>query len=89
MSERRDYLAKEEALRRLSDPEGDHQLHTALERMRVDHPHLWEVLHRLHLAHDADPSKLEQWRRAPEGSQEDLWAAHYDEALHVLWMSLK
>ena len=29
MSER-DYLAKEEALRRLSKPEGDHELHTAL-----------------------------------------------------------
>ena len=54
MSER-DYLAKEEALRRLSEPEGDHELHTALERMRVHHPHLWGVLHRVHLAHDADP----------------------------------
>jgi hypothetical protein len=32
MSER-DYLAKEEALKRLSGPEGDHELHTALERM--------------------------------------------------------
>ena len=39
MSER-DYLAKEEALRRLSEPQGDHELHTALERMRLDHPHL-------------------------------------------------
>jgi hypothetical protein len=38
MSER-DYLAKEEALRRLSEPEGDHELHTALERMRIHHPH--------------------------------------------------
>src|SRR3712207_1144100 len=43
----RDYLAKAEALRRLSEPEGDHQLHAALERMRVDHPHLWGVPHRL------------------------------------------
>jgi hypothetical protein len=34
MSER-DYLAKEEALRRLSEPEGDHELHATLERMRV------------------------------------------------------
>ena len=39
----RDYLAKEEALRRLSEPEGDHELHAALERMRESHPHLWEV----------------------------------------------
>jgi hypothetical protein len=88
MSER-DYLAKEEALRRLSEPEGDHELHTALERMRVHHPHLWEVLHRVHLAHDADPEKLEQWRRAPEGSQEDIGAEHYDKAMGVLQMSLQ
>jgi hypothetical protein len=88
MSER-DYLAKEEALRRLSEPAGDHELHAALERMRVDHPHLWEVLHRLHLAHDADPSKLEEWRRAPEGSQEQIWAAHYDQAMGVLAMSFE
>ena len=73
-----DYLAKEEALRRLSEPEGDEELHAALEHMRINHPHLWEVLHRLHLSHDADPSKLEEWRGAPEGSQEDIWAAHYD-----------
>jgi hypothetical protein len=83
MSER-EYLDKAEALRRLSEPEGDHEMHTALERMRAHHPHLWEVLHRLHLAHDADPSKLEEWRRAPEGSQQDAWAEHYDEAMGVL-----
>ena len=36
-----DYLAQEEeTLRRLSEPEGDHELHTALERMRVHHPHV-------------------------------------------------
>src|SRR5918999_5566707 len=81
MSER-DYLAKEEALRRLSEPKGDHELRTALERMRLDHPHLWEVLHRVHLAHDADTAKLEEWRRAPEGSQENISAAHYDKAMH-------
>ena len=57
--------------------------------MRVDHPHLWGVLYRLHLAHDADPSKLEEWRRAPEGSQEDILATHYDEAMRVLQMSLQ
>jgi hypothetical protein len=61
-------------LRRFSEHEGDHQLHAALERMRVDHPHLWEVLYRLHLSRDADPSKLEEWRRAPKNSQEGIWA---------------
>ena len=89
MSER-DYQAKEEeCLRRLSELEGDHELHAALERMRVEHPHLWEVLHRLHLAHDADPSKLEEWRRAHEGSQEQIWASHYDKAMDVLQMALQ
>jgi hypothetical protein len=88
MSER-DEQAKEEVLRRLSEPEGDHELHAALERMRLDHPHLWGVLHRLHLAHDADPKKLEEWRRAPKGSREDALAAHHDEAMGVLQMSLQ
>ncbi len=88
MSER-DYLAKEEALRRLSEHKGDHQLHAALERMRVDHPHLWEVLQQLHFSRDADPSKLEEWRRAPKNSQEGIWAAHYDEAMGVLQMTLQ
>jgi hypothetical protein len=85
----RDYLAKEEALRRLSEPEGDRELHTALEHLRANHPHLWEVLHRVHLAHDADPSKVDEWRRAPEGSQEDIWAEHYDKAMGILQMSLQ
>jgi hypothetical protein len=40
MSER-DYLAKEEALRRLSEPEGDRELHTALEHLRANHAHRW------------------------------------------------
>jgi len=88
MSERGD-PDKEETLKRLSEPEGDHELHGVLERMRVDHPHLWDVLHRVHLAHDADPSKVEEWRRAPEGSQEDIWAEHYDDAMAVLSMGLR
>ena len=86
---KRNYPTKEEVLRRLSEPEGDHELHTALERMREHHPHLWEVLHRVHLAHDADPSKPEEWRRAPEGSQEYIWDEHYDKAMEVLQMSLQ
>jgi hypothetical protein len=75
-------------LRRLSEHEGDHELHTTLERMR-EHPHLWEVLHRVHLTHDADPSKVEEWRRGPEGSQENIWAEHYDDAMAVLSMGLR
>jgi hypothetical protein len=71
----RDYLAKEEGLKRLYEPVGDHELHTALEHMKEDHPHLWEVLHTLDLSHDADPSKLEEWRMAPQGSQKEIWAS--------------
>jgi hypothetical protein len=89
VSERENPAEKEETLMRLSEPEGDHELHAALESMRLDHPHLWGVLHRLHLAHDADSEKLEEWRRAPEGSREDALAAHYDEAMRVLQMSLQ
>ena len=85
----REYLAKQEVLRRLYEPEGDHELRSALERMRVHHPHLWEVIHRVHLSRDANPKKLEEWRRAPEGSQEDIWASHYDEAMGVLQVALQ
>jgi hypothetical protein len=85
----RDYVAKEEALERLSEPEGDHELHSALERMKVHHPHLWEVLHRVHFSHEAGPAQLEDWRRAPDGSQEEIWAEHYDEAMGVLQMGLQ
>jgi hypothetical protein len=81
--------AKEEALRRLSEPEDDHELHSALERMKVHHPHLWEVLHRVHFSHEAGPAQLEDWRRAPQGSQEEIWAEHYDEAMGVLRMGLQ
>jgi hypothetical protein len=86
MSER-EHLDEGDALRRIPDPEGDHELHTTLERIREHHPHLWEVLHRVHLAHDADPSQVEEWRR-PQGSQENIWAEHYDNAMAVLSMAL-
>jgi hypothetical protein len=88
MSER-DHSAKQEALSRLSKPEGDHELHSALERMREHPPHLWEALHRVHLSHDADTSRLDEWRRAPAGSQEDIWAEHYDEAMGTLAVALQ
>jgi hypothetical protein len=83
-----DHPAKEEALQRLSEPEGDHELHSVLERMKLHHPHLWEALHRVHFSHEAGPAQLEDWRRAPEGSEEDIWAEHYDEAMGVLAMGL-
>jgi hypothetical protein len=79
----------EERYRARSLPHRDHERHTALERLRVHHPHLWEVLHRVHLSNEADPAKLGQWRRAPEGSQEDIWAEHYDRAMGVLARALQ
>ena len=85
----RDYLAKEKVLRRLSEPEGDHELHGALARMRESHPHLWEAIHKVHLSRNADHARLEEWRRAPQGSQEDIWASHYDEAMGVLAVALQ
>jgi hypothetical protein len=87
MAERED-LDKDEVLRRLSEPEGDHELHSVMERMRAHHPHLWGVLHRVHLSDEANPAQLEDWRRAPKGSQEQIWAEHYDEAMAVLAMGL-
>jgi hypothetical protein len=55
----------------------------------MHHPHLWEVLHRVHFSHEAGPSQLEDWRRAPDGSQEDIWAEQYDKAMGVLRMGLQ
>jgi hypothetical protein len=57
--------------------------------MRIKRPHLWEMLHRLHLSHDADPSKLEEWPRAPEGSEEQIWAAIMTRRSAFLAMALQ
>jgi hypothetical protein len=84
-----DHPAKEEALRRLSEPEGDHELHSVLGRMKEHHPHLWKALHRVHFSDEAAPAQLEDWRTAPKGSQEEVWAEHYDEAMVVLRMGLQ
>jgi hypothetical protein len=76
-----DHESRQEAKRRLSDPEGDHELHSAMERMKEHHPHLWNSLHRVHFARDIDPSELDAWRRAPEGSPENHTVNNYDRAL--------
>ncbi len=55
----------------------------------MHHPHLWDALHRVHFSHEAGPAQLEDWRRAPKGSQEEIWAEHYDEAMGVLRMGLQ
>jgi hypothetical protein len=84
-----DHAAQQEAKRRRSEPEGDHELHSALERMKEHHPHLWNALHRVHFPGDIDPSKLDEWRRAPESSQENGLVDHYDRALGYLGLALQ
>jgi hypothetical protein len=84
-----DHPANQEAVKRLQEPEGDHELHSVLERMKVHHPHLWAALHRVHLSDEAGPARLEDWRRAPKGSEEEVWAEHYDEAVLVLRTGLQ
>ena len=49
----------------------------------------WEVLHRVHLAHDADPSEPDEWRKADEGSQEKDLLDHYEKAMGVLAIALQ
>jgi hypothetical protein len=81
--------AKEEALRRFSEPEGDHELHSVLERMKAHHPHLSEALHLVHFSHDAGPAQLEDRRRAPKRSQVEIWAEQYGEAMGLLRTGLQ
>jgi hypothetical protein len=56
--------------------------------MKEHHPHLWRVLHLVHFSDDIDPSKVDEWRRAPEGSQESDLVDHYDRALGYLGVAL-
>ena len=65
------------------------RLHQAVERMRMHRWHLWNVLRRLYLSPHADPSKLREWREAPEGSQEWRWAKQHDEALEILLAAVR
>ena len=84
-----DQAARQEAKRRLSEPEGDHELHSAMGRMKEHHPHLWNALHKVHFARDIDPSELDAWRRAPEGSPENDLVDNYDRALGYLGVALQ
>lgn len=84
-----DHAARQEAKRRLSEPENDHELHAAMERMKERHPHLWNALHRVHFARDIDPSELDAWRRKPQGSPENDLVEHYDRALGYLGVALQ
>ena len=84
-----DHAPKQEARERLQEPEGDHELHSALEHMKEHHPHLWRILHRVHFSGDIDPSKLDEWRRAPEDSQEYDLVENYDRALGYLGVALQ
>jgi len=66
-----DHSAKQEALKRLSEPEGDHELYTALEPIREHHPRrLRCVVRKLVLVPDASAGPrlpahaLPRWTRA-------------------------
>jgi hypothetical protein len=61
-----------------------HTLDEALERLRKNHYHLWKPL----IEAREDPTRLEEWRRAPRGSQEWRKARHLDAALRVLSASI-
>lgn len=62
----------------------DDRLYQAVERLRKNFYHLWRVLDELYLSPHSDPSRLELWRRAPEGSAECRKARRRDEAIEVL-----
>jgi hypothetical protein len=75
--------AGDEVLRWLRTRRED-ALYQTVERMRKNFYHLWKVLDELYLAPRSDPSKLEAWRSAEEGSQEWRKARFHDQAVDIL-----
>ncbi len=65
----------------------DVELGEALERLRKNFYHLWQVLGELRSSPSPD-ALLEQWGRAPKPSQEWRCALFYEAALDVLAVSL-
>ena len=65
----------------------DVKLGEALERLRKNFYHLWQVLGELRSSPSPD-ALLEQWRRAPKPSQEWRKAAFYEQAIDVLTVAL-
>ena len=57
-----------------------HTLDEAMERLRKNHYHLWKAFCEVR----KDPTRLEEWRRAPRGSQEWRKAIFYEQAIRVL-----
>lgn len=82
-----EHLEREWVLRRLSDPEGDDELHAALDRLRKNFYQLWRVLEELRVSDDPG-ALLSEWREAPKGSQGWRKALFYDQALEVLSVAL-
>jgi hypothetical protein len=63
----------------------------ALERLRKNFYHLWQVLEELHTApplHLSPEALLREWRRAPRPSQEWRKALFYEQAVDVLAVAL-
>jgi len=71
---------RELVLHRLREPVEDDELRHALERLRLHHWHLWQVVRE----YREDPSRLEEWQRAEKTFQEWRAGVFFEEALKVL-----
>jgi hypothetical protein len=70
-------------------PHKSSDLGQALERLRKNFYHLWQVLEELRSAQYSPPyALLREWRRAPKPSQEWRKALFYEQAVDVLAVAL-
>lgn len=81
-----EHLRRERTLRRLVSGD-DPELLAALERMRLNHYHLWLVLEELRTSEDPG-ALIAVWGLAPEGSVGWRKALFRDDALEVLRVAL-
>ena len=75
-------------MKRLSEAEGDHELHSVLKRLRVYHP----PFGRRSTGCTSQTKPARRSSRSGEGrdgSQEDIWTEYYDEAMGILAMGLQ
>jgi hypothetical protein len=68
-----DHEAKQEAKRRLSEPEGDHELRFAMEHMKEHHPHLWNALHRVDVGVTSTPPSSMRGGGRPKVARRTTW----------------
>jgi len=62
-----------------------HTLDEALERLQKNHYHLWKAFCEAR----EDPTRRQEWRRAPRGSQEWRKAIFYEQAIRVLEVCMR